>query len=169
MDSGLRSCTVTSPIGELLLVASERGLVQTFLPSSKGVPATSEERHDPGAHCLPAARSQLHAYFAGELRDFDLPLDENGSAFQLRVWAALRDIPYGTTCSYGDLATRIGEDPRVASRAVGLAAGANPNAIVTPCHRVIGADGDLVGYAGGLHAKRWLLDLEARTVGAVLF
>ncbi|MGB8651772.1 MAG: methylated-DNA--[protein]-cysteine S-methyltransferase [Mycobacteriales bacterium] len=169
MDSGLRSCTVVSPIGELLLVASARGLVQVFLPSSKGVPATTEERHDPAASCLPEARAQLHEFFAGRLQDFDLPLDEKGSPFQLRVWAALRTIPYGTTCSYGEIAERVGEDPRVASRAVGLANGANPLAIVTPCHRVIGADGDLVGYAGGLHAKRWLLDLEARTVGAVLF
>ena len=169
MDSGLRSATVATPIGEMLLVASEKGLVQTHLPESKGVPWTTDERMDAGAHCLPAARAQLHAYFAGELRDFDLPLDERGSDFQLRVWAALRDIPYGETCSYGDIAERIGEDPRVASRAVGLANGSNPNAIVTPCHRVIGADGTLVGYAGGLHAKRWLLDLEAKAVGSVLF
>ena len=169
MDNGLRSCTTPSTIGELLLVASETGLVQIFLPTSKGVPSSSDERHDPAAHCLPAARTQLHAFFAGELQDFDLPLDERGSSFQLRVWAALRDLPYGTTCSYGDIAVRIGEDPRVASRAVGLANGCNPIAIVTPCHRVIGADGLLVGYAGGLHQKRWLLDHEARTVGAVLF
>lgn len=169
MDTGLRSCTVTSPLGELLLVASARGLVQVFLPSSKGVPASAEERHDPDAHCLPEARRQLHDFFAGTLQDFDLPLDEKGSAFQLRVWEALRQIPYGTTCSYGDIAERIGADPRTASRAVGLANGSNPIAIVTPCHRVIGADGDLTGYAGGLHAKRWLLHHEARTVGAVLF
>jgi methylated-DNA-[protein]-cysteine S-methyltransferase len=169
VDTGLRSCTVGTPIGEMLLVASERGLVQTHLPESKGVPRTTDERYDAGALCLPAAREQLHAYFAGELQDFDLPLDERGSSFQLRVWAALRDIPYGTTRSYGDIALAIGEDPRVASRAVGLANGSNANAIVTPCHRVIGADGTLVGYGGGLHAKRWLLDLEARTVGAVLF
>lgn len=169
MDSGLRSCTVVSPLGELLLVASPAGLVQVFLPSSKGVPATTGERHDPSAHCLPEARQQLHDYFGGTLQAFDLPLDAQGSHFQLRVWAALREIPYGTTCSYGDIATRIGADPAVTSRAVGLANGSNPLAIVTPCHRVIGADGSLVGYAGGLHAKRWLLDLEARAVGAVLF
>jgi methylated-DNA-[protein]-cysteine S-methyltransferase len=153
----------------MLLVASERGLVQVHLPESKGVPWSTDERYDPSAHCLPDARQQLHDYVTGTLRDFDLPLDERGSDFQLRVWAALREIPYGETCSYGDIAERIGEDPRVASRAVGLANGSNPNAIVTPCHRVIGADGTLVGYAGGLHAKRWLLDLEAKAVGAVLF
>ena len=169
MDTGLRSATVATPIGEMLLVASEKGLVQVHLPESKGVPWSTDERYDPGAHCLPEARAQLHAYAMGELRAFDPPLDERGSDFQLRVWAALRQVPYGETCSYGDIATAIGEDPRVASRAVGLANGANPNAIVTPCHRVIGADGTLVGYAGGLHAKRWLLDLEAKAVGAVLF
>ena len=169
MDNGLRSCSITSPIGEVLLTASERGLIQVFLPSSKGVPATSEERYDPAAHCLPEARTQLHEFFYGTLQAFDLPLDEKGSDFQLRVWAALRQIPYATTCSYGDIALRIGQDPRVASRAVGLANGSNPIAIVTPCHRVIGADGELVGYSGGLHAKRWLLDHEARVAGAVLF
>ncbi len=169
MDCGLRSATVASPMGELLLLASEQGLVEVFLPASKGVPATTDVPHDPAAHCLPEARAQLHAYVAGELQEFDLPLDERGSDFQLKVWAALREIPYGTTCSYGDIATRIGHDPAVSSRAVGLANGANPNAIVTPCLRVIGADGSLTGYAGGLHAKRWLLDLEARAVGALLF
>jgi methylated-DNA-[protein]-cysteine S-methyltransferase len=173
VDTCLRSATVTCPIGELLLVASSRGLVQVFLPSSKGVPATTEARHDPAAHCLPEARRQLHEFFYGSadgwLQSFDLPLDEKGSAFQLRVWAALREIPYGTTCSYGDIAGRVGADPRTASRAVGIAGGSNLIAVVTPCHRVVGAGGDLVGYAGGLHAKRWLLDHEAGTVGALLF
>ncbi len=169
MDSQLRSCTVASPIGELLAVASDKGLVQVFLPSSKGVPASTEERYDPSAYSLPAARAQLHAFFTGTLTTFDLPLDERGSAFQRSVWGALREIPYGTTCSYGDIATRIGADPRTASRAVGLANGSNPVAIITPCHRVIGANGDLTGYAGGLHAKRWLLDHEARVLGTVLF
>jgi methylated-DNA-[protein]-cysteine S-methyltransferase len=165
----LRSCTVPSPIGELLLVASPRGLVQVFLPSSKGVPASTDEPHDPTAFCLPDARQQLHDFFAGSLQEFDLPLDEKGSPFQVSVWAALREIPYGTTASYGDIATAVGADPAIASRAVGLANGSNPIAIVTPCHRVIGADGSLTGYAGGLHAKRWLLDHEAKTVGALLF
>ncbi|MCW2598356.1 MAG: ogt [Frankiales bacterium] len=169
MDSGLRSCTIPSPIGELLLVASSKGLVQVFLPSSKGVPATNEERHDPSAHCLPAARTQLHDYFNGTLTAFDLPLDVTGSDFQQHVWAALREIPYATTISYGEIASRVGADPRTASRAVGLASGSNPIAIVVPCHRVIGADGDLTGYAGGIHAKRWLLDHEAKVAGTVLF
>jgi methylated-DNA-[protein]-cysteine S-methyltransferase len=169
VESGYRSCTVASPLGELLLIASAKGLVEVYLPSSKGVPATTSEKHDPAAFCLPEARSQLHDYFAGSLQSFDLPLDVNGSPFQLSVWHALATIPYAETRSYGDIATQVGADPAVASRAVGLANGANPVAIVVPCHRVIGANGDLVGYAGGLHAKRWLLDHEAKTAGVVLF
>ena len=169
METGLRSCTVASPLGELLLIASEKGLVEVYLPSSKGVPATTSEKHDPSYGCLPQARSQLHDYFAGTLQDFDLPLDLNGSPFQLSVWQALTTIPFAETRSYGEIASAVGADPAVASRAVGLANGANPVAIVVPCHRVIGADGDLVGYAGGLHAKRWLLDHEAKTAGTVLF
>jgi methylated-DNA-[protein]-cysteine S-methyltransferase len=167
--SGYRSCTVGSPLGELLLLASARGLVEVFLPSSKGVPATTDVPHDPGAFCLPQARAQLQSYFSGELQEFDLPLDLTGSPFQLAVWQALTTIPYAQTRSYGEIAAQVGADPAVASRAVGLANGANPVAIVVPCHRVIGANGDLVGYAGGLHAKRWLLDHEARTAGVVLF
>jgi methylated-DNA-[protein]-cysteine S-methyltransferase len=169
VETGLRSCTVASPLGEVLLIASEKGLLEVFLPTSKGVPATTSERHDPGFGCLPEARSQLHAYFTGSLQTFDLPLDLSGSPFQLSVWNALTTIPYAETRTYGEIATQVGADPAVASRAVGLANGANPVAIVVPCHRVIGADGDLVGYAGGLHAKRWLLDHEARTAGTVLF
>jgi methylated-DNA-[protein]-cysteine S-methyltransferase len=169
VETGLRSCTVASPLGELLLIASEKGLVEVFLPSSKGVPSTTSEKHDPSYGCLPEARTQLHDYFAGTLQDFDLPLDLSGSPFQLSVWQALTTIPYAETRSYGEIAASVGADPAVASRAVGLANGANPVAIVVPCHRVIGADGDLVGYAGGLHAKRWLLDHEAKTAGTVLF
>jgi len=164
-----RSCTVASPIGELLLLASPAGLLEVFLPSSKGVPATTDVPHDPSAHCLPEARRQLHDYFEGTLQAFDLPLDLKGSPFQLSVWQALTTIPYAQTRSYGEVAEQVGADPLTASRAVGLANGANPVAIVVPCHRVIGANGDLVGYAGGLHAKRWLLDHEARTAGTVLF
>jgi methylated-DNA-[protein]-cysteine S-methyltransferase len=164
-----RSCTVASPLGELLLLASAKGLVEVYLPSSKGVPASTDVPYDAGAYCLPEARAQLQAYFAGTLQSFDLPLDLTGSPFQLAVWQALTSIPYAETRSYGDIAAQVGADPLVASRAVGLANGANPVAIVVPCHRVVGANGDLVGYAGGLHAKRWLLDHEARTAGVTLF
>ncbi len=103
--------------------------------------------------------AQLQAYFAGELTDFDLPLQMHGTEFQRRVWAALCEIPYGETISYGELARWVG-NPK-ASRAVGLANGRNPVAIVVPCHRVIGADGSLTGYGGGLDRKVWLLEHEA--------
>jgi methylated-DNA-[protein]-cysteine S-methyltransferase len=115
---------------------------------------------------LAAAASQLRAYFAGELTSFDLPLGPEGTPFQQKVWAALREIPYGVTASYGELAERIGQ--RSASRAVGLANGRNPIAIVVPCHRVIGSDGSLTGYGGGLDRKRFLLDLERRVSGQLL-
>jgi methylated-DNA-[protein]-cysteine S-methyltransferase len=108
---------------------------------------------------LDEARRQLEAYFAGELRDFDLPLAPEGSEFQLRVWEQLRAIPYGETISYGELARRVG-DP-AAARAVGLANGRNPLPVIVPCHRVIGADGSLTGFGGGLERKRRLLELEA--------
>jgi methylated-DNA-[protein]-cysteine S-methyltransferase len=101
---------------------------------------------------------QLDAFFAGELRDFDLRLKPRGTAFQQRVWKLLCDIPFGETISYGELARRAGNP--AASRAVGLANGSNPIAIVIPCHRVIGSNGKLTGYGGGLPNKRWLIDFE---------
>ncbi|MBK7537137.1 MAG: methylated-DNA--[protein]-cysteine S-methyltransferase [Myxococcales bacterium] len=112
---------------------------------------------------LRAAAAQLTEYFAGERQRFELALAPTGTAFQLRVWQALRAIPFAATCSYGALATAIGN--RNASRAVGAANGKNPISIIVPCHRVIGADGSLTGFGGGEPAKRWLLDHEARTVG----
>jgi methylated-DNA-[protein]-cysteine S-methyltransferase len=108
---------------------------------------------------LTVARTQLMEYFDRERREFDLPLASAGTAFQRRVWAALLEIPYGATASYGQIARRLGL-PLTASRAVGLANGSNPISIVVPCHRVIGADGSLTGYGGGLDRKRYLLDLE---------
>jgi methylated-DNA-[protein]-cysteine S-methyltransferase len=143
-----------SPVGLLRLVGDDAGLVQLHMLD----PATP--RHgDDGAERLAAAVEQLTAYFAGELRVFDLPLALGGTPFQERVWAALREIPYGQTASYGELAREIGRP--AASRAVGAANSRNPVAIVVPCHRVVGADGSLTGYAGGLDRKRALLDLEA--------
>ena len=119
----------------------------------------------PGRECqsnprLRLAIEQLKAYFAGELRDFDLPLDMQGTGFQKRVWAELLNIPYGETCSYRDIAGLLGTPKAV--RAVGAANGRNPVPIMVPCHRVIGAGGSLTGYGGGLPLKRFLLDLEAR-------
>lgn len=112
-----------------------------------------------GDPVLDAAERQLAEYFAGERRDFDLPLASEGTAWQQKVWGELRRIPFGETASYGDIARRLGYEP-VVSRAVGAANGRNPIPIVVPCHRVIGADGTLTGYAGGLERKRTLLALE---------
>jgi methylated-DNA-[protein]-cysteine S-methyltransferase len=104
-------------------------------------------------------RTQLREYFEGRRRSFDVPLEPTGSSFELAVWTALREIPYGETVSYGELAARIGRPE--AARAVGVANARNPIAVIVPCHRVIGADGSLTGYGGGLERKRLLLDLEA--------
>jgi methylated-DNA-[protein]-cysteine S-methyltransferase len=134
-----------------------------------------QERHpvlDDG-EVLPAperfveTRRQLQAYFAGELTCFDLPLSPHGTPFQMRVWEALRDIEYGRTESYGQLARRIGDAK--ATRAVGAANGRNPLPIVIPCHRVIGNDGSLTGFGGGIERKRFLLELEGGRRQAVLF
>lgn len=153
--------TLPSPVGELLLTGDGTTLSGLYLPSPGGSPpAVAGLLRDDGAFRTAAA--QLEAYFAGELTDFDLPLAPRGTPFQLRVWQALRDIPYGRTQSYGQLAARVG-NPK-ASRAVGLANGRNPISIVVPCHRVIGAGGELTGYGGGLERKRQLLALEARVL-----
>ena len=123
----------------------------------RSVPVIDDAWHCGGA-CLNEPVRQLRAFFAGELRDFDLTLLPQGTEFQRRVWHALCGIPFGETISYGELARRIGNP--AASRAVGLANGANPIPIVIPCHRVIGSSGKLTGYGGGLEKKRWLLDFE---------
>lgn len=151
--------TVDSPAGLLLLTADESGsLTSLSVPGQKGgrVPLPHWLR-DPAP--FRAAEEQLAAYFAGELREFRLRSRGEGTDFRRRVWAALDDVPYGATTTYGAIAARIGA-PRAAVRAVGGAIGANPLLIVRPCHRVIGADGALTGYAGGLDRKRLLLDLE---------
>ncbi|HET9198808.1 MAG TPA: methylated-DNA--[protein]-cysteine S-methyltransferase [Solirubrobacterales bacterium] len=124
---------------------------------------------------MPEATRQLDAYFASELREFDLPLDLQGTTLELAVWRALLEIPYGETASYGEQAARIdpalfdaGVEPWQRARVVGAANGRNPVAILVPCHRVIGADGSLTGYGGGLHRKRALLDLERTRQLAIL-
>jgi methylated-DNA-[protein]-cysteine S-methyltransferase len=128
------------------------------VPGQKGGRTVQDGwRRDPAL--FGAAEEQLAAYFAGELKDFQLELSTDGSEFRERVWAALDDVPYGSTTTYGEIAARIGA-PRAAVRAVGGAIGANPLLIVRPCHRVIGADGALTGYAGGLERKMRLLTLE---------
>jgi len=148
-----------SPIGKLLLAEDANGL-QQILFSTDGRPATPDPQwiEDPSA--LAEAIRQLKAYFAGELEDFDLSLAPQGTPFQQKVWSELQKIPYGKTTSYGELARRIG-NPN-ASRAVGLANGSNPIPIVIPCHRVIGSNGRLTGYGGGLPIKEKLLALEKR-------
>ncbi|GAB2621945.1 methylated-DNA--[protein]-cysteine S-methyltransferase [Nocardioides ginkgobilobae] len=148
-----------SPVGSLRLV--ERGGSLTaieFEPHRDGDGRPRGVRQDDHPVLVEAAR-QLAAYFAGDLTDFDLPLAPEGSDFQQRVWTQLRTIGYGETATYGAIAHRLGMT-NAASRAVGLANGRNPIPIVIPCHRVIGADGTLTGYAGGLQRKQVLLDLE---------
>ena len=146
---------VSSPIGRLTLVASEQGLCAVDWGST----GTTAESASP---VLQAAAAQLDEYFAGTRRIFDLPLDLHGTPFQVRAWNALTEIPYGTTVSYGEQARRLGV-PR-AVRAIGAANGRNPLPIVLPCHRVIGADGSLTGYGGGLDVKRTLLVHEQRAL-----
>lgn len=149
-----------SPIGPLLVAGQDGTLHVLSFPSGhkKREPGTAWQRNDA---CLPEVRRQLDEYFAGERTVFDVALSLDGSPFQLRVWNALREIPYGETVSYGEIARRIGE-PLTSSRAVGAANGDNPVPVIVPCHRVIGADGSLTGFGGGLPIKKFLLDLEDR-------
>lgn len=148
---------IESPVGRLLLVGDEAGLRELAFAQGRTAPRLDPSWKNNGA-CLREPVRQLRAFFAGELQDFDLPLNPQGTGFQLRVWSALQRIPFGETISYGELARRIG-NPN-GSRAVGLANGSNPIAIIIPCHRVIGSNGKLTGYGGGLENKRWLLDFE---------
>ncbi len=148
---------VPSPIGELLLVSDGERLTGLYLETQPAWPQKQADwRWAPRA--FRQVTAQLDAYFAGELRDFELPVHGAGTPFQQKVWAALRTIPHGATISYAELAQRIGQP--TASRAVGLANGRNPVSIIVPCHRVIGASGALTGYSGGIERKRWLLRHE---------
>jgi methylated-DNA-[protein]-cysteine S-methyltransferase len=150
-----------SPVGKLLLVADEEGLLEVAFAEGRTAPVVDSSWID-GGTCdgalLREPVRQIDAFFAGDLRDFDLPLKPRGTPFQQRVWKLLCEIPFGETISYGELARRAGNP--AASRAVGLANGSNPIAIVIPCHRVIGSNGKLTGYGGGLDNKRWLIDFE---------
>ena len=149
--------TMQSPVGTLTLTAVDGRLTGLHMDGQRHAPPESAdwERDDAG---LADVVEQLEAYFAGRRSTFDVDLDLTGTGFQRRVWAGLLEIPYGETVSYGELARRVGSPG--ASRAVGLANGRNPVAIIVPCHRVIGADGTLTGYGGGLERKVWLLDHE---------
>jgi methylated-DNA-[protein]-cysteine S-methyltransferase len=157
--SAIAYTQIESPIGPLLLAADDGGLREIrFVNGRHPAQPESTWKEDRAPHN--ETISQLHAYFAGELENFDLQLAPEGTPFQLGVWRSLCDIPYGETISYGELAGRIG-NPK-ASRAVGLANGSNPIPIVIPCHRVIGSNGKLTGYGGGLPIKEKLLALERR-------
>lgn len=155
----LYSTTMPSPIGTLTLVASDAGLTAVLWEDDRPgrvVLAGAEESRD--HPILTAVTRQLTEYFAGTRTIFDLPLDPRGTPFQRQVWAALGTIPYGETRSYAQIAAQIGRP--TAARAVGAANGRNPVSIVTPCHRVVGTNGALTGFAGGLAAKDYLLALE---------
>ena len=177
MSDELRFDSFNSPVGELRVISNGSALTGLYMMDAEGrressVAANGKskstslgERRD--ADLLRSVRDQIAAWFAGELREFDLELSPSGTPFQLRVWEELRRIPYGDTINYGELAARIGAPKAV--RAVGAANGRNPISIIVPCHRVIGANGTLTGYGGGLDRKRILLDHEARFSGRSLF
>lgn len=156
---------VGTPVGELVLTASDTALTGVYFPTSRRGPPptqradwTDDTGQGPAGEILARTRQQLAEYFAGSRTTFDLPLEALGSAFEHRVWNALRTIPYGITTSYSELARRLGDVS--ATRAVGAANGKNPIPIIVPCHRVVAANGDLTGFGGGLERKRWLLELE---------
>ncbi|MBC5784355.1 methylated-DNA--[protein]-cysteine S-methyltransferase [Ramlibacter sp. USB13] len=155
-----RVCTYyESPLGTMLLAATGAGLAGVWFVGQRHGPDSSGWREDPAHPVLQQAVAQLRAYFAGERTGFDLPLDlRAGTAFQQSVWDALRTIPRGGTTSYAELARRLGKPQ--AARAIGAAVGRNPVSIVVPCHRVLGTNGTLTGYAGGLERKTALLQLE---------
>ncbi|MEP6649109.1 MAG: methylated-DNA--[protein]-cysteine S-methyltransferase [Lapillicoccus sp.] len=150
---------VDTPIGPLLLVASDGALTRLWFDGLRHASPSETDLPREDAEVLGAATVQLAEYFAGERRSFDLPLRARGTAFQQAVWDYLVTIPWGTTTTYGTIATALGMS-LTASRAVGAANGANPISIIVPCHRVIGADGTLTGYGGGLPRKSALLRLE---------
>jgi methylated-DNA-[protein]-cysteine S-methyltransferase len=160
---------IESPIGDVLIVADdvdhEFAVSGVYMTGQRYAPLLDAD-WVPDAGFFVDASKQLEAYFAGDLTQFDLDLRPHGTPFQQAVWSALRDIAFGTTCAYRQLAERVAD--RTKTRAVAAAIGRNPIGIAVPCHRVIGADGSLTGYAGGLDRKRWLLDHEAIVSGATL-
>jgi len=149
-----------SPVGHWLLVSDGKSLTGAYPESHRAVPDVTDAWHRDDAF-FAGVRDQLAAYFAGRLVDFTVPLAPDGTAFQRRVWNALREIPLGATTNYGALAAHVGAP--TASRAVGAANAKNPISLIVPCHRVVGATGLLTGYAGGLELKQWLLEHEATT------
>lgn len=159
--------TMPSPVGELTLVASDHGLRAILWPDDDGrVPLPEQLEEKPDLAVLVAARQQLAEYFSGDRTEFDLPLDVRGTEFQRAAWQALAEIPYGSTASYAEQAARIGRPTAV--RAVGAANGRNPLSIVLPCHRVVGSNGSLTGFAAGIDSKRMLLQMEGALGDPVL-
>lgn len=154
----LRWTTVSTPLGALTVVATDAGLRAILWPDDRRMAVPDDAIEDPTHPQVAAAVHQLEEYFAGERTEFDLALDLEGTDFQMANWRALADIPFGSTATYAEQARRLGRPS--AARAVGAATGRNPVSIVLPCHRVVGADGSLTGFAGGLDAKRWLLRHE---------
>jgi methylated-DNA-[protein]-cysteine S-methyltransferase len=150
---------VGSPIGRLLLLGDGHALTGLWMIDADRHTAKGEAGFRPSPEAFGEVAAQLEAYFAGDLKEFTVPLAPSGTPFQLAVWTELTKIPYGSTVSYGDIARALGKR-LVASRAVGLANGANPISVIVPCHRVIGSDGSLTGYGGGLERKESLLRLE---------
>lgn len=157
--------TIDSPVGLLTLAGVDGRLMHLRMVDQMYEPNRSDWQPDDDA--FPEAVAQLRAYFAGDCTDFDIPLELVGTAFQRKVWQALMTIPYGETRSYGDIAVQIGAP--TAYRAVGLANGHNPIGIIVPCHRVIGANGSLTGYGGGLDRKKILLEMERSRNAPALF
>jgi methylated-DNA-[protein]-cysteine S-methyltransferase len=156
---------IDSPIGRLQVTRDEGGVTGLDLPTAR-YPRLIQDAWQRDDAAFDDARAQLSEYFAGTRQQFDLPLNARGNAFQHAVWQVLTEIPYGETTSYGKVAAAVGHPD--GARAVGVANGQNPIPIIVPCHRVIGADGSLIGYGGGLSTKRWLLDHEAHHAGLTL-
>lgn len=159
-SSKLVQCELDTPLGAMVLAASATGLAGAWFVGQRHAPSTQAWTHSLEHPVLQHAARELQEYFSGQRVAFTLPLDLSpGTAFQQAVWAVLLSIPAGQTFSYGDVAHKIGKP--TASRAVGAAVGRNPISIVVPCHRVVGSSGQLTGYAGGLHRKTALLQLES--------
>ena len=164
--STLVRTTIDTPIGVLTLVASPAGLREVWFPNKGEQSRRDGEQDDPSHPTLAAAAVQLGEYFDGTRQRFDLGLDPQGTPFQLAAWRGLTTIPYGETVSYGEQAARIGLAGK--ARAIGAANGQNPLPIVVPCHRVVGSNGALVGFGGGLETKAWLLHHERQVLGLEL-
>jgi methylated-DNA-[protein]-cysteine S-methyltransferase len=164
-DIPTRFDILDSPVGRILLTGDDRALTGLFMMDKGGHPEQAGPDWIQGADACSAAADQLEEYFAGKRTEFDLPLAPRGTDFQRSVWTELARIPFGETTSYGEIALSIGKS-LLASRAVGLANGRNPISVILPCHRVIGADGSLTGYGGGLPRKEWLLRHEGAAWGA---